>query len=371
MSVGIQEPGRGEPFQDAITESGSEWAEKSAVSRLPKHKPAGVENGTKKGSIANITFPKYSRTTSLATKPGMMLREEATRVDDGEVKARSWSEVTKEWRSWMDEALHTSAVFESIDRETGEELERTVPLQNRFMEKRQTELYAKLKDLERGARSAYQNLSVAMLTFTASNRSGAGDWERCPGNHLDDLLSTWPLVRRELSRALDGRRFEYLRMLEPHESGYAHVHLAVFVDGKVPERAFQSVMDRHVSNCLAASSDAHRPENGAVSVRESVENVAGYVAGYLMKWGENARQAPENVQRFNALLWATGSRRWSASDGAQEWMAFETPEPVNEWELTHVEIRQERYPLDEKNTGVVMLPLTESGRGLDPPPVRG
>lgn len=112
-----------------------------------------------------------------------------------------------------------------------------------------------------------------------------------------------------------GPALEYARILEPHASGYAHVHVALFIEGPIRAGAFKSAMDAYVSNCLAASADAHDPSEGAVSVSMGVDNLAAYLSAYVMKSGENPRQAPENVQAFNTLLWATGMRRVSFSQG--------------------------------------------------------
>ena len=367
--MSIQETAIPRPFRPF---DGKSAGSSDGPSRLPKHNRADPENEGYSPSFRGIEFSRKSGTTRLATKPGITLREEAIVDQDGAIKSRSWKGVTKEWRGWLRSAEETSAVFEGCNPETGEEDTVTVPLENRFMKGRQRELYAKLHDLERGVESAYgKRLNVAMLTFTASNKSGAGDWWRCPANHLDDLLASWPAVRRELHRLLKGRRWEYLRMLEPHKSGYAHVHLAVFVDGPIRPADFEPVMDAHVRHCLPASWEAHTPKGDAVAVRTGISNVAAYLSAYLMKYDEEPLEAPEHIQRFHALLWATGRRRWSVSAGAQEMMAWEPPEGESGWvwELTHIEVRSALYPLESGGDGVVMIALDDSAAGLDPPPV--
>lgn len=344
----------------------------SAVSRLPKHNRADHADAAYDGSTERIGFDRQSQTTRLGTTPGLRLREEATfNTSEGSRRSKSWAAVATEWRKWLKDAQDTSAVFTGQNVATGEEDEQVVPIENRFMESRQKQLYAKLHDLERGVRDAYgDSLNTAMLTFTASNRSAAGDWWRCPANHLDDLMASWSAVRRALHRVLDGRRWEYARIIEPHESGYAHVHVAVFVDGHVRPETFEPVMDAHVAHSLPAGSEAHSVEGDAVSVNRDVSNVAAYLSAYVMKYGEEALEAPEHVQRFNALLWATGTRRWSVSNGAQDFMQFEGCETGTDWEyeMTHVEVGTERYPVEKGGGEVLMLELPPSGAGLDPPP---
>ena len=347
--------------------------QKSAVSRLPKHNRADPQEAALEAATRRLGFDRRSSTTRLGTKPELSLREDVVvESEQGDRRARSWAAATREWRSWLSEAQETSAVFTGVNDE-GETKEITTPLENRFMESRQKQLYAKLRDLERGVRGEYGEwLTTAMLTFTASNMSGAGDWWRCPANHLDDLLGSWPAIRRALHRQLENREWEYARILEPHKSGYVHVHVAVFVRGDVPESLFAPVMDAHVRHCLPASEEAHRVEGDAVSINRDVSNVAAYLSSYLMKWGEEPLDAPEHVQRFNALLWATGTRRWSVSNGAQEYMSFEPPEHESEYvyELTHIDVGTERYPIERGGGDVLMLELDHSAAGVDPPPVR-
>ena len=347
----------------------------SADSRLPEHNPADHEIGSKSARFATIDYSSFSETRRLATKPGIGLREEVIDESDGEMRAVSWAEATRRWREWLKEARDTRAVFERQDGDG----EKRVPLENRFMESRQSEVYAKFHDVARGAREQYgKALTTVMLTFTASTTSGAGDWERCPANHLDDLLGSWPAVRRELRRVLDGREWEYARILEPHESGHAHVHVAVFTKGPIGAEAFRPVMETHVENTLAAGWEAHRPDGSAVNVRsgregheKAVENIAAYLSSYVMEYGQNSLEAPEEEQRFNALLWATGRRRWSLSNGAQEWAAFEPPESEGEWDLVAVEVQDQEYPIRDGGEPVVMLDLDDSAAGFDPPPDRG
>lgn len=348
-------------------------AQTGGPSRPPKHKSADPANRPAGPSAAGIEYTGPAATTRLATKPDLELREEVTADSGSDRRAVSWASATDEWRDWLAETKEAAAVFEAHDPDAGEDHEKVVPLENRFMEARQKRLYAKLKDVERGARREYGDaLHTVMLTFTASTTSGAGDWERCPANHLDDLLGAWGAVSRELRRTLEGREWEYVRMLEPHGSGHAHVHLALFVRGPVEAGRFAPVMETHVENCMAAGWEAHDPAGDAVRVEREVSNVGAYLSEYLMEWGEEALEAPEHVQRFNALLWATERRRWSASGGAREWAASpEREAPALDWSLTHVEVGDQRHPVEDGGGEVVKLPLGDAAAGVDPPPDRG
>jgi hypothetical protein len=194
--------------------------------------------------------------------------------------------------------------------------------------------YAKTQSLEGTLREKWGRLlNTAMVTLTASSTDEQGR-PRSPVDHLHDLLESWEAVRRALSRVLDGREWEYLAILEPHESGYVHIHLGVFVKGPVVAEQFQPVLDAHVRNCPTATSDAHSVfdedgEEDAVSVHrtasrpgdEGVENLGAYLAAYMAgEYGAEATEMPEYVRGFYATMWATGRQWFRPSNGAQELM---------------------------------------------------
>jgi hypothetical protein len=305
----------------------------------------------------------------------MRLREEAIGRDrDGGERVKSWKECTQEFRDWYRESLKSGLVLE--DNNSDSELE--IPATNRFQPVMRKQLYAKTQDFARGVERDFENVYTVFLTFSASARSGAGNWNRCPANHLDDLKSAWPAVRRSLDRALEGRDWEYMSMLEPHEGGsgdisaggYAHRHVAVFVDGPVIESQFDPVLQSHVSNCLAAGPEAHTLGRACqIKHDREIANLGRYLTKYLMKWGEDPLEAPEHVQRFNSLIWATGTRRWSVSDGAQEWVKSPEPdlEEGRDWEPTHFFVGDVRYPLSDRDTTPVSHEIVGLP-GKDPPP---
>jgi len=345
-------------------------------SRLPKRKCADAESGWESSPHPGITYPKepadgelridWSRDGSarkpLASYPGQELREEVVRENGQPV---SWGRTVNKFRDWMQQSYDTSLVFQDVW--SGDEV--TVPALNRFMIEKRRELYAKLQDAARGTEEAYGDaLHTVLLSFTASYGNANGGWFRPPIDHLTDLDGAWDSVRREISRVLEGRDFEYVRMWEPHATGYAHYHVAIFVRGPVDPTDFKPVLEAHVRNCDPAASDAHTVEN-VVEVRRGreVENLGAYLSSYLLKYGEEALAAPPEMQKFNALLWAANKRRWSSSEGLEEFMAFEPPPSDGDWELTHIEVDGERFPaFDAAASGIEMVAI-EGEVGLDPP----
>jgi hypothetical protein len=248
------------------------------------------------------------------------------------VEGKYVPESVEAWRDWYKEQRGTHIVVEN------QRGERTgFPTPNRFTPEYREMLYAKAQSLERGLRERWGRLlHTAMATLTASSEDADGR-PRPPVAQLTDLLESWEAVRRALARVLDGREWEYLAILEPHESGYAHIHLGIFVKGPVVAEQFEPVMDAHVRNCPTAEWDAHRVidedgEEDSVTVRrashpsrqDGVENLGAYLAAYMAgEYGREATEMPAHVQMFYATMWATGRQWFRPSNGAQELMQIE------------------------------------------------
>ncbi|QCS40802.1 hypothetical protein FEJ81_00010 (plasmid) [Natrinema versiforme] len=338
------------------------------VSRPSKTNPADTEKGRAGPSS------RRSLKTPLTERDGVDLRAEVCETTLEGVDALSWREATWRWRDYIEDKEGTSAIFENSvgDRVRGSDPHRFDP---DYCDKQ----YAKLKDLERGLRDDYgKRLHTAMLTFTASSTDDDGD-PLPPVDHLDGLLSSWEAVTRALRREMEGRRYERLAILEPHKSGYIHIHMAVFVDGPVTQETFAPVIEAHLRNCDGAGRDAHDlADDTTVSVNhvgadrseDTIENLGTYLAEYLGAYGEDPTEAPEHVQKSNAVLWATGKRRWRPSQGAQEYMATNRSDPVlSDWELVAIEDGDgEEYDVSGAGGGVTRLTTCTDVRRGDPPP---
>lgn len=332
-------------------------------------RPSMANRADRADQAAVSDFGKTNR--RLTGRDGVKLREEVVEPVGQEELAVSWAEARDRWRKWFSERRGAGLVYENA---AGERC--TGPQETRFHESYSGRLYAKLKDLERGLTDAYgDRFHTALLTFTASS-GRPGEWVR-PVDHLDDLLSSWEAVRRALHRQMEGRRWEYLMVLEPHESGYPHVHVAVFVDGVVSAGEFEPVIDAHLRNCDRAGEEAHEYDSVITVKRVAQErdrdlgeigNLGSYLGEYLGIYDGDPLDAPDHIQRFNALLWATGRQRWRPSNGAQEYMAFDPPEPTGLWELVGVTY----------DGGETVEPVNPDGGGVEwretwvdrPPPSR-
>jgi len=147
-----------------------------------------------------------------------------------------------------------------------------------------------------------------------------------------DLFASYDAVRRELSRTLKDRDWEYLCILEPHDSGYVHLHIGVFVKGPVVAEQFESMLDTHVANCPTVSAGAHQlldqvtvQEASHPSQRGGIEKLGAYVASYLAgEYDAEPGEQPAFVKRFYATMWATGRQGSRPSNDAQTLMNLDS-----------------------------------------------
>jgi hypothetical protein len=261
-----------------------------------------------------------------------------------------------------------------IDESTGEVI--TGDLQTSFHANYAKRYYAKFQALEDGVAEKFDNPTTVLLTFSASNRDEERNYVP-PVDHLEQIRRAWRDNNRQQLRYvleekmnIDPDDWAYGSIVEPHKSGYGHLHVAVFIDGDVDPELFESVMETHVRHCPLAGPEAHRydpnnPEDSAISVNKNSEinNLGSYLAEYLGPgMFEDPFDMPEYVKRFCAMAWASGIRRVRFSKKAQELMKI-GEEDYNESSRSNAEqdgAEDSTYIHD--GTGIVNAPETDYSR---------
>ena len=332
----------------------------SAVSRPSKNNRQEGHEGLKSGigEIEPSDLPDGMGNRPMSVTEGVSLRDEAAVVrtpdgyrippdladpddlEDGDVLARPSYAVLNEWRDWLQSPIYQAG---HIEFENGNgEIGRT-KVENSYMESYSSRYYARLKDLERGVRRRFgeDDVTTVMLTLSASSDNANGG-KRCPADHLREIAEGWKTARKQLPHILGDREYVYARVLEPHESGYGHMHIALFIcdpGGEVSADDFRPFMRSYTGNVPPAGTDAHSNTpcayhdhgdgwddargdcedcDSPVSVNDDVENVGSYISEYIGIFGDETLERPLTEQMFYATCWATRSRRLDFSNSAQE-----------------------------------------------------
>lgn len=353
---------------------------------------------------------------AMSVVPGRELRKECTREirgSDGSFKSRTVRGILKAFLRWAVEQLDSELVFESDE---GDTLKADVPVS--ISEAKAKEYYARLKDIERAIVEISPDPHTAMVTLTGSSEDANGN-PRCPVDHMADVQETWnPYVRRELQRTMERAGFgrfnpgidydvangmswlfgdgspvkfwEYVTILEPHESGYAHFHVGVFTSHEIDRAMFAPVLDKHVEKCLIAGTDAHQigGDGKAVSVNdvdpetepegETISNLGTYLSEYIGAFSdEEFLDRPVHELVFYAACWAVNRQRVRFSNGANKLARvgermrkdeIDTPS-AKRWDLKEIERPDGETHPPHTGGGVEMVEIVGAD-SVDPPPVR-
>lgn len=261
--------------------------------------------------------------------PGQKVRPEAVYGPEDRKKPLTWGKVRENWEKWFRSYDGKWIQFDRANKETGEVKKVKWPMTNSYQDDYLERYYARLKQLDRGLKLHWGpgNIQTMMLTFTASNRDGETLVE--PADHINQIKRAYRKARQVLNYNLEGVEWEYVAVVEPHKSGYAHIHLAVFAkkadlgDGQL-EQAGERALSSYVKNCRLAQNAAHKADGdeAALSINDDVENISSYISEYLdIYWddqGSDLEDKPEYLRRFYALCWVTKTRRIMFSQGANE-----------------------------------------------------
>lgn len=302
-----------------------------------------------------------SRRRAVSVTEGTVLREEMrSRFGGRGPNVVRWGDAIRKWREYIEETNASSLVFEEVS--TGQKS--YARRAHRWDVDYQRRQYARLKDMERGIDHFYGRAWTGLVTLTASS-----DMVPHPVDHLEELLSGREAALSALRRSLSDRTWDYWWVLEPHKSGYLHLHLAVVVEGRIDESDLRPAVDSHLRQVTAAGEEAH---SDAVEVREGseIENLGAYLNSYLGQYEEDPLEADEHVQAANAILWAAERRQTGASKRLREFMEWDPPEDLvaGEWQLTAIlDPDGEERPVDPEVPGSVDR-FEIQIRYPDPPP---
>ena len=212
---------------------------------------------------------------------------------------------------------------------------RVLPYNHRWTAEYRKMLYAKLKDAERALDQIFRKGPVPSTLFTlTAKQMGADGCPRPPMDVLEDLTDGWEDFRKALDRAIpDWVRTEYIKVVEPHNSGYPHLHVVVF--GIASPRLQEMVKALWVDKYGIGGADAHKDSVTVARGRAAqMQNPAQYVMKYLSKTAvrsDGSKPTIEGFEAFSALLLISGKRQYSTSQGLSEAMKRDVSGGSGKW----------------------------------------
>lgn len=328
---------RGEPRDFKLRPSDFEDA-------MPTLRPLSVCSGVTLRDEARMVRDSNGRTHPLRDEDG----GDFGVVEYGEVLARPTYQVVNAHADWYDRYLSAHIEYEHPDEGSA-----YTRLENSYQPQYNRRYYARMKALERTVQRAFDGLTTVMLTCSNSSRNAKGH-PRCPADHMVEIREGWDTARKQIPHILDGHRYVYARVWEPHQSGYGHMHVALFVedpDEEIRPSDFEPFMRSYANAVDGAGWDAHRNYpcfehdhgggwddvepgcddcDAAVTVGRSVENIGAYLSDYLGvsgekdgEWADGLLDRDLHERVFFATAWATQTRRLDFSNTAQSMIGYD------------------------------------------------
>ncbi|GAA0729973.1 hypothetical protein J2744_003093 [Halorubrum trapanicum] len=234
------------------------------------------------------------------------------------------------WEEYLDAKENQMLVME--EEESGDHL--VVPHEHRWSADYRRRTYARLKAAERHVTGKWgETVPTTMLTLTAPHKDASGEY-RAFTSVLSDLKEGWDKARDVIGRETEGVETEYLAVYEPHATGYPHLHVLVFGVARpsLGEKVAGYWVDRYVEGASRDAQDVTVKRGRSLQL----ESPAAYLMKYLSKSlaregseGATDRQSLPSIagyRGFSALMWATGKRTYSMSEGLSEAVAESAPE---------------------------------------------
>lgn len=191
---------------------------------------------------------------------------------------------------------------------------------------------AKLYQLEEWHRR--EGLPVTLLTLTTYQN---GWYSHQKGRNLtipesfEALKTGWVKLAKILRKELN--KIDYFWVMEPHESGYPHMHVVLFAE---IEPGLQDKISS-LWESYGAGSRAHGVDFEIRPKNKSIESLRNYLLKYLAKGllGTNSKFGDEPLLPghwvFHSQVWKYKYRIVGSSLALSRVMAYDAPESALEW----------------------------------------
>lgn len=248
-------------------------------------------------------------------------------VDEGDTRdIDSVGDARAAFRDYLRAKDGRSIVLEETA--TDDDIALAIPHTHRWSPEYRKQTYAKLKSAERVAADIWgDGVPSTMITLTAPHRDSEGN-HRPVTEVLSDIVENRSRVLDLVRKRLSGLavRTEYLWVMEPHKSGYPHVHILV-LGAKLPALG-DKVADMWADKYVDGASRQAQSVDISESRKKNLNNPAAYLMKYLGKtMSKNETRSDDPVAKqpqisgyetFSAAVWISGKRTFGMSQSLRK-----------------------------------------------------
>lgn len=217
-----------------------------------------------------------------------------------------------------------------------------IPYNHRWTDDYRRLTYAKLKAAERHVQREWGEIvPTTLLTFTAPHNNPDGS-PRAFCDVLDDLKAGWSKARNIIRHETEGTRTEVLTVYEPHETGYPHLHVLIFGIARpsLGEKLTSKWAEAYVNRASVDAQNCSIKNGREAQIESPAAYVMKYLSKSLVRESEQHNEAVESLptiggyREFSAMMWATGSRQYTMSEGLSTAVKAEAPSYESEGSWT-------------------------------------
>jgi hypothetical protein len=226
--------------------------------------------------------------------------------------------VCSDFVEYLDQCEQKGFMLRGYDTVKGKILNLPLSYDNRWSPNRRRELSEKLKRLEFWFEEQ-EDRPVTMVTLTSYHEGMS-------------VYSAWHELNksRDKLRKLIAKYFgnpDYFWVVEPHQSGYVHYHLAVFakIDNETKDNKGKGIEDKFRDLWSKKYKTGNHTYGLDFSQKEGdgkIQHLKNYLSKYLEK-GFLLDKWTRGMLIFNANLWETGFRMYGASTAIRKMMNIE------------------------------------------------
>lgn len=262
--------------------------------------------------------------------------------------------LVSDFKNYIDSTSKMNFYFEFLNKTNFEKFEVKVPYVHRWHELYRKRVLARFYKLQNWWIDSGRP-PVTMMTLTTYQD---GYTSKCVKGHavsIDEsfeiLMRSWYKLSQMLRKSIIGHLFDYVYILEHHESGYPHLHVCLFCTLTDPqkERVIKLWTEKYQAGSRehgAHFSEAHVDSGGDdLKTKTDINFIGFYLIKYLGKSFTEPAKMSKGQLKFSAYLWARGYRQYNTSRHLGQIMKLDTEPNQN---LECLGVRLEGPSLDKE-----------------------